>query len=291
VLDIIKVKNFYAFTLTSPHRLVIDVYSIPNRELSPHTTKKTIPPVNTDYTPTIVIDPGHGGEDPGAIGLGGLKEKDITLYVARRLGRILSVRYGYKVVYTRRGDVSVSLNERTELANRNHADLFVSIHTNASRNRRARGVETYFLNWTNNREAMRVAARENRISYRHMQRMRNSLQLILNDLARKSKNEESMRLAHSIHTSLIGSLKQRYRKIEDLGVKYALFYVLVGAEMPSVLVEISFISNRDEERRLATKTYRDRIAEGIARGINSYVTSSTVIARRDARGSISKGPL
>jgi len=280
VLDITKVKNYYAFTLRSPHRLVIDVYSTLDKEKS-RSTKRRAPPQKADYTPTIVIDPGHGGDDPGAIGPSGIKEKDITLYVAKRLGSILRSRYGFKVIYTRKSDISVSLNERTEIANRNHADLFVSIHTNASRKRSARGIETYFLNWTNNREAMRVAARENRISFRHMQRMRDSLQMILQDLARKSKNEESMKLAHSVHTELVGSLKQRYRRIEDLGVKYALFYVLVGAEMPSVLVEISFISNREEERRLASRIYRDKIAEGIARGIHSYISSSTVIARRD----------
>jgi len=277
VLDIVKVKNYYAFTLRSPHRLVIDVYS----ERGKSRSIKRVPSQRANYTPTIVIDPGHGGDDPGAIGPSGIKEKDVTLYVAKRLGRILARRYGFKVIYTRKSDVSVSLNERTEIANRNHADLFISIHTNASRKRNARGIETYFLNWTNDREAMRVAARENRISFRQMQRMRDSLQMILQDLARKSKNEESMKLAHSVHTELVGALKQRYRRIEDLGVKYALFYVLVGAEMPSILVEISFISNREEERRLASRIYKDRIAEGIARGIRNYISNSTVIARRE----------
>ena len=138
------------------------------------------------------------------------------------------------------------------------------------------------MNWTNNREAMRVAARENSISLKKMCKVQDGLQVILQDLARKNKNEESMKLAHSVQNSIVNTLKKDYRKIENHGVKFALFYVLVGAEMPSILVEISFISNREEERRLAKTSYKNRIAEAIARGIDSYIKDSTLIAKRAA---------
>lgn len=287
VFDLKNSKNFYAFALENPHRLVIDVYE----------NKKSVPPLKNKNKKkplikekkkksgpiTVVIDPGHGGKDPGAIGPNGLREKDITLSVARKLGRKLKAKYGTRILYTRTKDKFVPLNERTEMANANKADLFVSIHVNASRNRRARGVETYFLNWTNDREATRVAARENRISYKKMRQAQSGLQAILKDLARNSKKEESMRLAHNVQNSMVSTLKKDYRSIKDLGVKYALFYVLVGAEMPSILVEISFISNRDEERRLASERYRNRVAEAIARGIDSYMSQSTVIALPERR--------
>jgi len=126
---------------------------------------------------------------------------------------------------------------------------------------------------------MRVAARENKISFRKMEKMHGDLQMILQDLARKNKNEESMKLASSIQSAMVSTMKENYSKIEDLGVKYALFYVLVGAEMPSILVEISFISNGEEEKRLSEEAYKNKIAEAIATGINSYITKSTLIVR------------
>ncbi len=182
-----------------------------------------------------------------------------------------------KIIYTRDKDTFVPLNDRTEMANSKKADLFISIHTNASIKRDARGIETYFLNWTNDKEAIRVAARENKISFKKMQKIQDDLQIILQDLARNNKREESMRLAHSIQNAMIGALKKTYSRIEDLGVKYAPFYVLVGAEMPSILVEISFISNREEEKRLSRESYKNKIAEAIAKGIDSYISQSTLI--------------
>jgi len=163
------------------------------------------------------------------------------------------------------------------LANAKKAELFISIHTNASKRKNTRGLETYFLNWTNDKEATKVAARENKVSVKKMQKMQNELQFILQDLARDNKREESMRLAHSVQNSMVTSLKKKYSRIKDLGVKYALFYVLVGAEMPSILVEVSFVSNREEEKRLSTEQYKNRIAEAIAQGINSYITQATLI--------------
>ncbi|MBL7049588.1 MAG: N-acetylmuramoyl-L-alanine amidase [Nitrospira sp.] len=281
VLDIKQYKNYYAFTLDSPSRLVIDVYSENSKES--HKKKKEQkqskkPPLDNIWT--VVIDPGHGGEDPGAVGPGGVQEKDIVLMIGRKLGSILESRHGMKVIYTRQKDMFIPLNDRTEIANAAKADLFISIHTNASEKRSVRGIETYFLNWTNNKEANRVAARENRISLKKMHKVQGELQLILQDLARKSKNEESMKLAYSVQHEIVGQLKKSYPRIEDLGVKYALFYVLIGAEMPAVLAEISFVSNHEEEKRMTQKVYRDRIAEALASGITSYTSKSTLIVNR-----------
>jgi len=292
VFDVNSVKNYYAFTLEKPFRLVVDVYPGSNKqpdERSGREKKEFLVDRKISRTKTVVIDAGHGGKDPGAIGPRGIKEKNVTLHVAKRLGHILKRKYGLDVIYTRDRDVFVPLNERTEIANSSRADLFVSIHVNASRNRRTRGIETYFLNWTNNREALKVAARENRVSIRKMQQMRDSLQMILQDLARKNKNDESMRLAYSVQSSMVNNLKRKYSRIQNLGVKYALFYVLVGAEMPSVLVEVSFISNHEEERRLASKLYRVKIAEAIAMGINSYINESSLIVEPAAQEARERG--
>lgn len=280
VFDVKKTNNFYAFTLEKPYRLVVDVYGPDSKKPAENSTrkiKKVLAEKSQHEVRRIVIDPGHGGKDPGAVGPRGVREKDIVLDVAKKLGVLLQKKYGVEILYTRDKDVFVPLNERTEMANAKKADLFISIHTNASKQRKVRGLETYFLNWTNDKEATRVAARENKISIKKMRQMQNGLQFILQDLARNSKKEESMRLAHSVQNSMTQSLKKDYRRINDLGVKSALFYVLVGAEMPSVLVEVSFISNREEEKRLSSKKYKKKLAQAIANGINSYITQSTLI--------------
>ncbi len=285
VLDIHKLGKYYSFMLDDPYRLVIDVYS--SRDALVHKPEKNQKKKYDDFqkqfnaVKTVVIDPGHGGKDPGAVGPRGLQEKDITLQVGKKLGKILKKEHGMNVVYTRKKDVFVPLNSRTHIANSHKADLFISVHVNSSRKRNTRGIETYFLNWTNDREAMRVAARENKISVKKMKKIQNETQFILADLARKNKNEESMRLAHSVQNSMITTLNKQYGKIENLGVKYALFYVLVGAQMPSILVEVSFISNKVEEKRLSTEAYKNKIAEAIAGGINAYISQSTLIVRPD----------
>jgi len=281
VFDLNNIEHFTSFTLNKPYRLVVDVYA--KNSSAPVTDikkpSKQLADKKLSGIRTVVIDAGHGGKDPGAVGPRGLKEKDITLDVGKKLGKILQKKHGMKVLYTRTSDKFIPLNNRTEMANAKKADLFISIHVNASEKRKVRGIETYFLNWTNNSEAINVAARENKISPQKMRKVQDGLQVILMDLAKKNKNEESMRLAHSVQNSLVNTLKKDYKKIEDLGVKYALFYVLVGAEMPSVLVEISFISNREEEKRLAGARYQNKIAEAIAKGITSYATRSTLFAK------------
>ena len=274
VVDIKKLKSFYAFTVEDPQRLVIDVYTgEPSITAKKDAAKKE--PIGIKR---IVIDPGHGGQDPGAIGAGGLREKDIVLDVGKELGKILKEEYHMDVIFTREEDVFVPLNERTDAANQQKADLFISLHANASPRRAARGVETYVLNWTSDAEATKVAARENKISYEKMQKVQGELQMILLDMARSNKRDESMKLARDVQDSMVSTLRKNYGGIENLDVKQALFYVLIGAEMPSILVETSFISNHEEEKRLSSPKYRKKIAESIARGVSAYIRRSGFIA-------------
>ena len=281
VIDLKNSKDFSAYLLENPYRLIIDVYVVDAKGVLPETQEVDKVPENRflNNIRTVVIDPGHGGKDPGAIGLKGLQEKEITLSVGKKLGTILKDNHGMEVIYTRTNDKFVPLNRRTQLANSKKADLFVSIHANASKRRGARGIETYFLNWTDEDQAMDVAARENGIPLWKMKEQQNGLQMILQDLARSNKKEESMKLAYNVQNAMINTLKKDYGEIEDLGVKFAFFYVLMGADMPSILVEISFISNQEEERRLADNRYRDSVAEAIAKGVNAYISESTLIVQ------------
>ena len=214
----------------------------------------------------IVIDPGHGGKDPGAMAHG-LKEKDITLKVARKAAVKLTGKYNYEVILTRSSDKSLPLEERTAIANTQKADLFVSIHVNAHPSKDVHGVETFYLNLATNSEAMRVAALENATSTHNI----SDLQDILSDLMKNSKIQESSILAEYVQNSLISGLRQNRYKTEDLGVKQAPFYVLIGAEMPAVLAEISFLSNKKEAELLRNEQYLDDIADQIAAGVAGYV--------------------
>ncbi len=225
---------------------------------------------------TIVIDAGHGGKDPGARGPTGLKEKNVVLKIAKRLAKRLKRDLGCRVILTRKSDRYLPLTQRTAIANASKADLFVSIHANAAPTRRLRGVETYFLNFALDADAMRVAARENATSEKRI----SELKSILNDIMKNSKVNESSRLARKIQYSLVGTLKSHYRNIRNLGVKQAPFFVLIGARMPSVLVEVSFISNREEERRLKSPAYLDTIAAGISRGIERYIRETSMAYAR-----------
>ncbi|MBI5187672.1 MAG: N-acetylmuramoyl-L-alanine amidase [Nitrospirae bacterium] len=269
VLDLEKIVDFSAFVLDNPARLVIDVYG---------TEKKMKKPEATITKRRIVIDAGHGGHDPGAIGPRGLYEKNVVLDIALKLKEILLTDPANEVFLTRETDIFIPLEERTVIANNKSADLFVSIHANASPRRKARGVETYLLNWTNDEEAMRVAARENAISLKRMkeqmEKYKSDLDIILSDLRRENKRDESIKLAHYIQKSIVSTLNSDYKNILDLGVKQALFYVLFGAKMPSILVEVSFISNPEEEKLLSNDSYRLQIAKAIAAGLNTYVTST-----------------
>ncbi|HEY7056218.1 MAG TPA: N-acetylmuramoyl-L-alanine amidase, partial [Vicinamibacterales bacterium] len=216
----------------------------------------------------IVIDAGHGGHDPGAHG-SGVNEAELTLDVALRLQKLLEKQPGVAVVMTRDTDVFIPLQERTAIANREGADLFLSIHANASRNPEARGVETYFLNFANNREAEAVAARENAGSGQTM----HNLPDIVKAIALNNKLNESRDLAEAVQKSMVHRLSARSKQLRDLGVKQAPFVVLIGAGMPSVLAEISFLTHKQEGALLKTSAYRQQIAQALFDGILAYQQS------------------
>ena len=216
----------------------------------------------------IVVDAGHGGHDTGTIGPNGLREKDLVLDVALRLGKLLDSRMGAEVVYTRDDDTFVPLETRTAIANQQEADLFISIHANSSPDPSARGVETYYLNFTSSRDALDVAARENAVSEKSI----HELQDLVKKIALKEKIEESHEFAADVQQSLYAGLAtSRNSSLRDRGVKKAPFIVLIGANMPSILAEISFISNPGDEHKLETPEYRQKIAESLYRGVAKYV--------------------
>lgn len=215
----------------------------------------------------IVVDAGHGGHDTGTIGPNGLLEKDLVLDVALRLGKLLENRLGAEVVYTRDDDTFVPLETRTAIANQQQADLFISVHANSSHDPSARGVETYYLNFTSSRDALEVAARENAVSEKSI----HELQDLVKKIALKEKIEESREFALDVQTSLHTGLSAKAPAIRDRGVKKAPFIVLIGANMPSILAEISFISNPTDEKKLRTEDYRQKIAESLYKGVAKYV--------------------
>jgi N-acetylmuramoyl-L-alanine amidase len=216
----------------------------------------------------IVIDPGHGGHDTGTIGPNGLEEKDLVLDVSKRLGRLLEARLGAEVIYTRRDDTFIPLETRTAIANRAQADLFISVHANSSHDEDARGVETYYLNFTSSPEALEVAARENAVSEKSV----HELQDLVKKIALKEKIDESREFASDVQDSLYGGLGLSNAGVRNRGVKKAPFIVLIGANMPSILAEISFVSNPTDERKLETPEQRQRIAESLYRGVARYAS-------------------
>jgi N-acetylmuramoyl-L-alanine amidase len=214
----------------------------------------------------IVVDPGHGGKDPGAIGQKGLQEKDVVLAIGLTLAKKLKDELGIDAVMTRSTDVFIELQERTAIANQVGADLFVSIHANASLNRSASGMETYYLNLAKTEKAAQLAARENGTSLEKV----SLLQAVLFDLMANYKLNDSAHLAEEVQKALYKRLSDRYPPVKNLGVKQGPFYVLVGATMPSILTESAFISNDKEEAKLADPQYLEQIAEGILDGIVAY---------------------
>jgi len=257
---------------------------LPARESTPTDVAATTPPPALPSAPSanlhgafslsrqlglgiarVVIDPGHGGHDPGAQGKG-VTESELVLDVALRLEALLLKQPGVEVVLTRRTDVFIPLEERTAIANREDADLFLSIHANASRNRSARGVETYFLNFASNPDAQSVAARENAASGRTM----HSLPDIVKAITLNDKLDESRDFATMVQRSMVRGLRPANRQLRDLGVKQAPFVVLIGAGMPSVLAEISFVTHAQEGKLLRGAAYRQRIAEALFEGIANY---------------------
>ncbi|MGA2326433.1 MAG: N-acetylmuramoyl-L-alanine amidase [Bryobacteraceae bacterium] len=225
----------------------------------------------------VVLDPGHGGQDTGTVGPGGLEEKTLVLDVAQRLGALIAQRLGSEVVYTRTDDRFVPLEARTELANEKRADLFLSIHANSSRLRGISGSEAYYLNFTTSASALEVAARENASSEKSIHELQNLLQKI----ALKEKVQESREFAATIQTSLYAGL-WRGKAVKNRGVKQAPFVVLIGAQMPSVLAEIAFLSNPRDEAQLKRGEYRQRVAEALFKGVAQY--ASTLSHFQVARG-------
>ena len=299
VLDIESVDSYKIFALEDPYRIVIDVsgekHEAPARDQIENIISKndnalpavTAPvTVEASTTPslahqlglgirTVVVDPGHGGHDPGAIGYGGIKEKDVVLEVGKKLRAILTERFGLEVIMTRDADIFIPLEERTAIANKAGADLFISIHANASRNKKAGGVETYFLNFATDDDSMRLAARENATTTKNI----GDLQAILNDLMLNSKINESSKLARYVQGSILDEVNGNGGRSNDRGVRQAPFYVLIGAQMPSILIETSFITNKEDARRLADDKFQTALAESIADGVKRYSEVVTVARR------------
>jgi N-acetylmuramoyl-L-alanine amidase len=229
----------------------------------------------------IVVDAGHGGHDTGTLGPGGIQEKDVVLDVALRLGKLLRQRMGADVIYTRDDDTFIPLEERTAIANKAQADLFISVHANSSSDPTARGVETYYLNFTTSPDALEVAARENAVSDESI----HELSGLVKKITLKDKIDESREFAADVNTSLYGGLERGNPGMRDRGVKKAPFVVLIGANMPSILAEISFLTNPDDATQLRDPQYRERIAESLYRGVAKYVNglSGLRVAQNSSR--------
>ncbi|MGB8424945.1 MAG: N-acetylmuramoyl-L-alanine amidase [Desulfobacterales bacterium] len=290
VVDIKSLESYEVFTLKEPFRIVMDLKGSGAEPASPpplpvnRTMAKMDPKATTGdiarqlslRVRRIVIDPGHGGKDYGAPGyLKGVHEKHIVLQIAKRLAKRIKKDLHCEVLLTRGNDRYLTLEERTAFANTQSADLFISIHTNASRNNRAYGISTYFLNLADDDEAKRVAAMENATSTNNI----SDLEKILFSLMHYSKINESSRLAVTVQDALTGHLDRKgYSQIKSKGVKQAPFYVLLGAQMPSILVETSFISNPRECRRLLDPKYQERLCEGIVAGLKKYIMDTNPTA-------------
>ncbi|AFE08037.1 N-acetylmuramoyl-L-alanine amidase domain-containing protein [Corallococcus coralloides DSM 2259] len=224
----------------------------------------------------VVIDAGHGGHDSGAIGKAGTKEKDVALAISKKVADGLREK-GLEVVLTRDDDTFIRLEDRAKLANEAHGDLFISVHCNSAATHKLRGIETYTLNTSADRYSIRLAARENASSEKGI----SDLQFILADLATKANTEESSRLANAVQHNLVTGLAGKYDGIKDLGHKEALFYVLLGAKMPAILVETSFLSHAEEEKRLASERYQDDVAKNIVLGVEEFLGDRRRMAKVD----------
>ncbi len=214
----------------------------------------------------IVIDAGHGGHDSGTLGADGIQEKDVVLDVALRLGKLLHERLGAEIVYTRADDTFIPLETRTAIANKAQADLFISIHANSSSDASARGVETYYLNFTSDPTALDVAARENAVSDQSIHQLSD----LVKKIALKNKIAESREFASDVEGSLYAGLQKGNAGLKDRGVKKAPFVVLIGANMPSILAEISFVTNPKDADQLQQPEYRERVAESLYKGVARY---------------------
>jgi N-acetylmuramoyl-L-alanine amidase len=302
ILDVPGLTEFGAFPMPDPFRLIIDVRGT-SRAAAPAPKTPNVarghegqaespsvvlarpalptPPAPTPASPSrrhfkIVVDPGHGGKDPGALSVTGTAEKEVVLSLALRLrDRLSAAAPDVDVVLTRTADVFLALEERTARANAEGADLFLSIHANASPNRKLSGVETYYLNNTDDRGTIRLAEMENGLRTVTGRPIPNrAAHLIVSDLIQSYKIQESVSLAEDVQHGLVTALNAQAAPINDLGVKRGPFYVLVGAGMPCVLVEVAFLTHPQEGVRLEQRAYQEAIAEGLLRGIMRFVENS-----------------
>ncbi len=293
VMDIKSFDTYKVFSLKNPFRIVVDVWGENTTTTAAHRpTGVTDSGDNLGVSALarqlalgvrrIVIDPGHGGKDFGAPGyLKGIHEKDVVLKISKKLAERIRNELGCEVIMTRSTDRYLTLEERTAIANTQNADLFISVHTNSHRDRRAFGIETYFLNLATDNDAILVAARENATSAKNI----SDLQSILNDLMHNAKVNESSRLADHVQTAMCSGLAKRYRQVKDKGVKQAPFYVLLGAQMPAILVETSFISNARECKRLVDGRFQEELVDAIIDGVRRYMleTNPTALSARPAK--------
>ncbi len=285
--------------IENPNRLVLDIVHLPNPILNQSVASRPTvampilppivepparPPAPPEPLPqelpmqmpaapaslgirSIMIDPGHGGNAPGAIGPTGLTEAEVVLAVSLMVKKLIEDRLGIEVFLTRDSDVFIPLQDRTDMANQKKVDLFVSIHANASPKRSAMGIETYLFGHTTDQEVLAIAARENATNIKATEDFQ---KVILGDLLRDFTINESLELAHYTQEAFVKTLISEYRT-KSLGVKKAPFYVLAHTEMPAILAEISFVSNRIEEERLRQNSYRQKVAESIFQGIQAYI--------------------
>ena len=280
VLDLEHYERHRVLTLDHPPRLVIDVYGPreggetlhwPARSGEPSAPRL---PAGLRRIQTVVLDAGHGGRDPGAIGVGGVREKDVTLQLARALEPLLEKR-GFRVVHTREDDRKIGLEERTAIAEAARGDLFVSLHANAARRRSVHGVETYYLDENHERHSLTVAARENGVERGEV----NALQRMIARLRVSEVSPHSRRLAEVVQRQIVDGMPRRMRPA-DLGVKRGPFYVLFLSSMPAILVETGFVTNRSEAKRLRSEAYLDAMAEQIAEALASYRGEGPTVALR-----------
>jgi len=298
VLDLQTVLHYSVFTLPTPYRIVIDLEDRTAAPVAKPTAKSTSKPTTKPVAKStkkpaskpqaksaakpprqplvLVIDPGHGGKDPGAIGSGGLQEKQVVLQVAKELRKIIRRNLPqYRVVMTREDDVFVSLTERTQIANTNRADVFISIHANASARRKVRGIETWYMSFAANSErAQRIAARENNMSTSQL----SELERILRDLQETDRVNQSALLAGMTQASLVSHIERRNSAVPNRGVDGAPFMVLLRTSMPSVLVEIGFVSNPKEAKQLRNHAYQKTLAQGIFKGVHDFLGKSVTQA-------------
>ena len=276
VLDLENITDYKIFPLNNPFRVVIDVMGAGTTAKSGE-EQKALPPSSQPEQPSsfkVILDAGHGGADPGAIGPTGLKEKDVVLALAKKIGDKIKKELKWDVIMTRNDDHFVRLEDRTAIASTKNGNLFISIHANAAKDRRVAGIESYVLGTTTNTVALRLAAKENNISPQKV----SDLQIILADLKLNdpAKMTRSRQLADYVQMTMITQLQKKYGHVKDLGVKQAPFVVLVGADMPSILVEVSFISNHKEEQLLRDQRYLLAVADAIVEGLKKFAPDPKV---------------